>query len=82
VPTAREVRRLLGYTVGAGAVGSVVVVVLGAAVLVSPWFTLLSLNTLFGLGIPIDASTLFATLWLQLLAWWLATMSSAKINTK
>ena len=36
-------------------------------VFIGPWFTILALNTLFGLGLEVTMGTWFATLWLMIL---------------
>ena len=44
-----------------------IVVLVFLVIFIGPWFTILMLNTLFGLGIEVTVGTWFAALWLMLI---------------
>lgn len=55
--------------------GITLFLILLCVILISPWFTILALNTLFGLSIPV-------TIWTWLSAFWLsALIGTSAINS-
>jgi len=59
---------------GLGVVALILILV-GLA-LAGPWFTILALNTLFGLAIPVNLSTWASAFWLSILVYGASKTSS------
>jgi len=53
-----------------------------ALIIIAPFVTIWSLNTLFGLGLEFNVATVGAVLWLQMITFGSGAFSSATRNSK